>query len=263
MRLQFFCFLLFSYVAYSQQYSDFELKVRKDSLGTYLIAKNQLPCSTTFTLIKKEKDSTEKILILKSLDSAVVFKSKITTKEDFLDFYKKQYRAIFSFGDSLSSNPDKDYLYILPFQKKKTYKLLQSWYGSFSHNHSGSFHALDFKMRVGEPVHAAREGVVVRSIEHFTENGGREMRDKANIIIVAHKDGTFANYVHLKPKGSLVEIGQKISKGELIGYSGNTGFSGQPHLHFVVRDGNGKSIPVYFKNLENKKLRVGKKYTAE
>lgn len=247
----------------AQKYSEFELKIRKDSSGTYLIAKNNLPCSTTFSLINKSKDSVEKKIIIKSLDSSTVLKSELSTKELFLEFYKNKYRASFSFGDSLSSKPEKNYIYDFPFQQKKSYKLLQGWGGSFSHNHSESYHALDFKMKIGEPIHAIRDGIVVRSIEHFTENGGREMRDKANVIIIMHNDGTFANYVHLKPNGSLVEIGQKILKGELIGYTGNTGFSSQPHLHFVVRDGTGKSIPIYFKNFENRKLKVGKKYSVK
>ena len=263
MRFLFLFFVICTSALFSQNYSEFELKIRKNSSGTHLIAKNQLPCSTTFSLINKSKDSIEKVLIIKSLDSLIVLKSELTTKELFLEYYKSNYRATFSFGDSLSSKPEKNVVYTFPFQKNKSYKLLQGWGGSFSHNHSESYHALDFKMRVGEPVYAARDGVVVRSVEHFTENGGREMRDKANVIMIMHNDGTFASYVHLKAKGSLVEIGQKILKGELIGYSGNTGFSSQPHLHFVVRDGTGKSIPIYFKNFENKKLRVGKKYTAK
>lgn len=262
MKFVFVLFLLLSFNFFSQEKVDFNLKIREDGLGTFLVAKNNLPCSTTFKLIEKTKDSIEKIIIIKSLDSAVVLRKNKFSKEDFLNFYKEKYRATYTFGDSLSSNPDKDYLYSFPFSNNKSYKLLQGWGGSFSHNHSESYHALDFKINVGQPIHAAREGIVVRSIEHFTENGGRELIDKANLIVIMHDDGTFANYVHLKPQGSLVEVGQKIKKGELIGYSGNTGFSGQPHLHFVVRNGSGKSIPIFFKNYENKKLKVGKKYSG-
>jgi murein DD-endopeptidase MepM/ murein hydrolase activator NlpD len=56
----------------------------------------------------------------------------------------------------------------------------------------------------------------------------------ANFVIVKHDDGTQAKYVHFKPGGVLVSLGQKVKPGQIIGLSGNTGFSRGPHLHFEV-----------------------------
>lgn len=95
-----------------------------------------------------------------------------------------------------------------PFSKSKHYELIQGWGSRLSHYDLRSYHALDFKMKFGEPVHAARPGIVVRSIENFTKNGGRELQNDANVIIIKHEDNTYAHYVHLKPNGSRVEVGQ-------------------------------------------------------
>ncbi|WP_277619852.1 M23 family metallopeptidase [Chryseobacterium angstadtii] len=48
-----------------------------------------------------------------------------------------------------------------------------------------------------------------------------------------HPDGTFAQYYHLKQNGVKVNIGDQVKKGDVIGLSGNTGWSKGPHLHFV------------------------------
>lgn len=62
-------------------------------------------------------------------------------------------------------------------------------------------------------------------------------------------DNTFALYAHLKYKGVVVKQGQKVKEGDLLGYSGNTGFSDSPHLHFeIYKESEGeksrRSLPV-------------------
>lgn len=70
-----------------------------------------------------------------------------------------------------------------------------------------------------------------------------------------HNDGTFADYAHLKLNGSAVKEGDSVKKGQLIGYSGDTGFSSGPHLHFSVFinriDGSRTFIPTKFRTLNN------------
>ena len=56
-----------------------------------------------------------------------------------------------------------------------------------------------------------------------------------NHIGIRHSDGTTAYYWHLKHNEAFVNIGDTIVKGQVIGLSGNTGFSFFPHLHFEVR----------------------------
>jgi len=67
-----------------------------------------------------------------------------------------------------------------------------------------------------------------------TEDILSENEQVGNEIVIKHSNGEFTDYCHLKHKGVLVKPGQKVKAGDIIGYSGNTGWSIKPHLHFVV-----------------------------
>ena len=75
-----------------------------------------------------------------------------------------------------------------------------------------------------------------RSGTHPHREGGfnPSFIDKANTVAIVHDDGTVAEYAHLSPGAELVKLGQRVNAGELLGYSGNTGYSSGPHLHFIV-----------------------------
>ena len=53
-------------------------------------------------------------------------------------------------------------------------------------------------------------------------------------IVIQHPDGSRAGYWHLQKDGALVNVGDTVSKGQVIGLSGKTGYAFQPHLHFIV-----------------------------
>lgn len=55
-----------------------------------------------------------------------------------------------------------------------------------------------------------------------------------NYVTLRHSNGEWSQYVHLKYRGSLVKLGEKVRQGQPIALSGNTGFSAAPHLHFHV-----------------------------
>lgn len=134
-------------------------------------------------------------------------------------------------GDVTVSNYDTGYVYDLPFQKGKSFKLFQGYNGSFSHRQEN---ALDFSMPEGTEVLAAREGTVVAIVQHNTESCLKEECKKYNnYITVMHPDGTFGHYVHIKYNGAKAKLGDVVKKGDVIAYSGNVGWSSGPHLHFV------------------------------
>ncbi|MEM1406084.1 MAG: M23 family metallopeptidase [Bacteroidota bacterium] len=175
--------------------------------------------------------------------------------------YKYKYRYVL--GNVEEAEHDDNVVYSLPYNKSETYRLFQGYNGAFSH--SGK-KALDFVMDVGTPVLAARDGVVVRLREDSNKGCGDEScKEFANYLLIAHKDGTIAKYFHLKEKGVLVSIGDKVSKGDKIGLSGNTGWSTGPHLHFEVyrpeMDGE-ETLSTYFttKDADKVLLIEGKKY---
>jgi murein DD-endopeptidase MepM/ murein hydrolase activator NlpD len=124
------------------------------------------------------------------------------------------------------------YVYELPYKKGSEYKVVQGYGGWFSHKRKA---ALDFGMPVGTPIYAAREGVVYRFKDDSDQGGPLpKYTRKANYLIIRHSDGSYACYWHLKKNGVVKKQG-RVEKGELIGYSGNTGFVLRPHLHFTVK----------------------------
>jgi murein DD-endopeptidase MepM/ murein hydrolase activator NlpD len=127
---------------------------------------------------------------------------------------------------------DSSYVYTLPYPPPHSYFLLQGYNSWFSHR--GRL-GLDFPMKKGSPVTAARSGIVVRVQQAYTRGGiGKRYSGKANHVIIRHNDGSQAYYGHLQYQGSLVKVGDTISIGDTIALSGSTGFSALPHLHFIV-----------------------------
>ena len=166
----------------------------------------------------------------------------------------KHFKSSITFGKQLSKDSIRPYLYELPFQTGKKYKIIQGFHGKFSHSSNQSRYAIDFNMPVGDTIVAARDGYVVRAVEHFTERGGKAFRSKSNQILIYHDDGTIAYYVHLDKDGALVNVGDYVKAGQSIGIAGFTGYTTTPHLHFVVRN-LGNAIPIQFQQKKN----IGKK----
>jgi murein DD-endopeptidase MepM/ murein hydrolase activator NlpD len=145
--------------------------------------------------------------------------------------------------------PD-DTVYMLPFGPADRHKLLQGAHGAFSHQAgSGNDFANDWDMPEGTVVLAARGGVVVGLRVDSTAHGvGERFKNSANYVILRHADGTYGEYLHLRPHGAMVKLGENVQAGQAIARSGNTGYTSRPHLHFGVfriRDDNTReSLPV-------------------
>ncbi|MDX2010303.1 MAG: M23 family metallopeptidase [Myxococcaceae bacterium] len=131
-------------------------------------------------------------------------------------------------------------------------RVLQRPFGTFSHGAgSQNEEAWDWAMSEGTPVLAARDGVVVAVRDDCTEGGPDEaLRNDSNYVILRHDDGTFSEYQHLRHLGVRVRLGVNVAAGSVLGESGHTGFSSEPHLHFSVfhtLDGETRrSLPVTF-----------------
>lgn len=146
---------------------------------------------------------------------------------------------------------DTSYVYWLPYAEGTSKRVVQGYFSSYTHKNRP---ALDFKMKPGTPIHAARDGIVIR-VEESNDKGGlkRAYRQWANLIVIQHNDGSRAGYWHLQQNGSMVNVGDTVQKGKLIGLSGNTGFTAFPHLHFIVwRSGGGTWRPIGSRFLTDK-----------
>lgn len=127
----------------------------------------------------------------------------------------------------------------------------------------GSIHrAIDMRAIVGAPVAAAEDGEIT-IVYHW--NGIRTQGDTnsyGNMVKMKHdswKGGSVETlYAHLNSTN--VKVGQKVRKGDIIGYSGNTGNSFGAHLHFEVRYKGTRTNPLVW--LDNDfTLATGKEYT--
>jgi murein DD-endopeptidase MepM/ murein hydrolase activator NlpD len=142
---------------------------------------------------------------------------------------------------------DTSYVYGLPFDSSKAKFLVQGYFGKYSHKERA---ALDFKMKKGTKILAARDGVVTRVKEDGDKGGwNSKYRQYGNNIIIQHSDNSRSGYWHIQKDGALINVGDTVKKGQVIALSGNTGYTAFPHLHFIVwtsRGGNWQQVPTRF-----------------
>lgn len=138
-------------------------------------------------------------------------------------------------------------------------KDIQNWSKRESPAHSGKLrHSIDFFVPEGTKVYAAFGGRVIY-VKQDSNAGGNHRRFwfMGNRIVLRHKNSEYTAYEHLKYRGSKVKAGQSVRKGQVIGYSGNTGYTSRPHLHFEVfnepdkDESEGTTLQVSFRELKN------------
>lgn len=133
----------------------------------------------------------------------------------------------------------------VPF--RGTFKVSATWGATTGATHVTP--AIDFVMPIGTPVYAAGNGVV-----DFTSNDPRNCNPLNHVPIhgtyaqgiqwcmdhgldgtrirIHHDDGTFTMYVHLSKIRTGIARSTRVKTGQLIAWSGNSGISTGPHLHF-------------------------------
>jgi murein DD-endopeptidase MepM/ murein hydrolase activator NlpD len=105
-------------------------------------------------------------------------------------------------------------------------------------------------MKRGTNIVAVRDGVVIRVKEDGSKGGwSKKYRSQGNNIIIQHNDKSRSGYWHLQKDGALVNVGDTVKQGQVIGRSGKTGYAATPHLHFIVwkNDSRGwQQVPTRF-----------------
>ena len=107
-------------------------------------------------------------------------------------------------------------------------------YGWLTQDFHGSHRAIDVAAPVGTTVTAADRGRVIRA--GWSDNG------YGNLVIVDHNIDYVTVYAHLSEV--LVEAGDIVGQGQIIGRVGSTGNSTGPHLHFEIRDFGRRVDPI-------------------
>lgn len=114
---------------------------------------------------------------------------------------------------------------------------LNSPYGIRKHRlHRG----VDMHINIGDSIVAAYPGKVV--VSKYNRRG------YGHYVMIEHANGTRTLYGHLKKR--LVNVGDVVEGGQLVGWGGNTGRSSGPHLHFEIRYGEVNIDPATVFNIE-------------
>ena len=103
------------------------------------------------------------------------------------------------------------------FTKSRWHPVLKKY-----RSHKGT----DFAAPTGRPVHATAKGTV----KHVAV-----VRGYGNVVYLSHGTEIVTLYAHLSKFAAGLKKGQKIKKGQLVGYVGSTGLATGPHLHYEIR----------------------------
>jgi murein DD-endopeptidase MepM/ murein hydrolase activator NlpD len=181
--------------------------------------------------------------------------ARSTTLTDSARVVDPLQRWYYTFDWSTSSGDpgvkhDEKARYLLPFSADHLGRFPPAESGPFHH---GSYRfTYDFALPTGTTVLAAREGTVAQVVDGWKPEDGQDPRwiARANSVTVRHKDGTYADYVHLKSGRILVREGEPVRAGQPLALSGEAGDATRPMLSFMVwkatPDGGFSSIEVLF-----------------
>ncbi|MBB3111371.1 hypothetical protein FHS18_003439 [Paenibacillus phyllosphaerae] len=109
----------------------------------------------------------------------------------------------------------------------------------------------------GQNVLAPADGVVVAVVDGIPDNVPvgqmNEAQPAGNVVTIRHENGEYSMIAHFKNGSILVQEGDAVSAGQVIGQCGNSGNSSEPHIHFQVSppselDTIATTIPVSFES---------------
>lgn len=185
----------------------------RESLKRYFRGPKLVWSYQTITVEKKTLKHSSNL----RLPSSVIKKLSSVDRDKKRAERRKLRRILRTYNGNISSNC---------FQKPVNSKLI-SKYASPRKLPSGRkyYHTgIDLRAWYGTPIRAASAGKVALQ-EHFTAPG--------NNVVLDHGGGLFSRYMHFSKFGKQ-KLGQRIPASTIIGYSGSTGRSQAPHLHFEI-----------------------------
>lgn len=166
----------------------------------------------------------------------------LTTIERFDQLKRQMYIQTKSY-DEIISLADNQHLMlasipaITPISTSQSY--LSSGFGMRLHPiykirklHTG----IDFAARIGTPIYASGAGTITK-VSNSLQGYGKQVE-------IDHGFGFVTKYAHMSE--FKVKLGQKVKRGESIGYTGNSGSSTAPHLHYEVIKNRKKVNPIHY-----------------
>lgn len=140
----------------------------------------------------------------------------------------------------------KDSPYTFPVKRKCKSLCIQGNNTLSTHSEGIHKYSYDILLPIGTAIYASRDGIVNETLKTVGSIGFLQ----GNFVSIVHGDSTIAIYAHLKKNSIVVNAGDTVKAGQLIGYSGCNGMAVYPHLHIHILK-NGQSIPFVFSDLDN------------
>ena len=156
----------------------------------------------------------------------------------------------------------------LPLQGR--FLCTQAAFGGFTHfQHPGTQQAVDFRCPVGTPVLAVVDGIVI-SAGGMKNNeavlpvtsGGIHVSNlfSWNSIVLKAPNGIRVEYVHIHHEGIRVKQGDSVRVGDMLCFSGESGFCPEPHLHIEIHQDDSDQAPSIAMLYQGKIFEAGKFY---
>ena len=121
---------------------------------------------------------------------------------------------------------DEKYVYTLPFEAGDTYPC------TFAYDETGG---TVFSVPAGEKICAARDGKVVRVVEHHPDSTEKQgAKEDVNHVYILHKDQTIGRYASFQPDGVDVSLGKQVKAGDVLGTAGPSGAAKGSYVRFEI-----------------------------
>lgn len=128
--------------------------------------------------------------------------------------------------------------------------------GADGKSHSGDGKKNEDYYAFGQEIIAPAEGIVTYVVDGIQDNVPGEMNRMfvpGNLVIIKHAEGEYSLFAHFKQNSIRVKIGDKVTKGQIVGLCGNTGNSSEAHLHYQFQNtpffSDEASMKVFFEKL--------------
>ena len=214
-----------------------DLEDRDDNIYRAIFESEPIPKSMRYG----GSGGSDKYAIFDSYDNGELLKSA-TERMDRLS--KQLYVQSKSFDEVVKLAKSKEKLLasipaIMPINQKDLAHAVTSGFGWRTHPiyKTLEFHpGMDFSAEQGTPIYATGDGVVDRA-DNLTQGYG-------NHVVINHGFGYQTFYGHMSRIAA--RAGQKVSRGQLIGYVGSTGLSTAPHIHYEVFKNGERVNPINY-----------------